>query len=93
MQPVLPTLLQSPIPLPSPTKTGTLQSVTILLIFLIICINQIFLISLIAVLLKKIKFIIKSTAKKYYYFVIFYIVSKLALCVFLQIKILTGIPD
>ena len=44
-------------------------------------------------LLKKIKFILKSTAKKYYYFVVFYIVSKLALCVYLQVKIATAIPD
>lgn len=64
-----------------------------LLIFLIIVINQIFLISITAILLKKIKLVIRSTAKKYYYFVIFYIVSKLALCVFLQIKIISGIPD
>lgn len=56
-------------------------------------INQIFLISLIAVLLKKIKFLIRSNAKKYYYFVIFYIVSKMTLCIFLQVKILSGIPD
>ena len=73
--------------------SSNLEPVTVLLIFLIIVINQIFLISLTTVLLKKIKLIIRSTARKYYAFVIFYIVSKMILCVILEVKILQGIPN
>lgn len=72
---------------------SSLEPVTVLLIFLIIVINQIFLVSLTTVLLKKVKLIIKSTARKYYAFVLFYIVSKMILCVVLEVKIIQGIPN
>ena len=72
---------------------STLEPVTVLLIFLIIVINQIYLVSLVTVLLRKIKMIVRSSARKYYLFVIFYIASKMLICVILQVKILQGIPD
>ena len=72
---------------------GTLDTITILLIFLMTVITQIFLIGLITVLLKKIKLIIRSTPKKYYYFVFFYIFTKMILCVILEVKIITSLPD
>ena len=70
-----------------------LDSITVLLIFLMAVIAQIFLISLTTILLKKIKIIIKSTPKKYYYFVLFYIVSKMILCIILEVKIIISWPN
>ena len=72
---------------------GSLDTITVLLIFLMTAITQVFLIGLITVLLKKIKLIIKSTPKKYYYFVFFYILTKMILGIILEIKIITSLPD
>jgi hypothetical protein len=69
------------------------DKITVLLVFLILVINEMFLIGLSAVLLRKVKTVVRSAARKYYFFVGFYIVSKLSLCVYLQIKIVLGIPD
>ena len=34
-----------------------------------------------------------TTPKKYYYFVLFYIISKMVLCIFLEVKIILNLPD
>lgn len=70
-----------------------LESVTILLIFLFIVIQEIFLVSLVVVLLKKLKSILKPSARKYYIFVGLYISTKLTMGIYLQVKILLGIHD
>jgi hypothetical protein len=62
-----------------------------LLIFLMLVIIEIFLISLVVILIKKFKLIKKSDAKKYYLFVLFYIGVKFGLCGYLQIIILEGV--
>ena len=61
--------------------------------FLMAVINQIFLISLLIIFIKKAKVLMKSNAKLYYYFVLFYLITKNIICAFVEIKIIIGMPN
>lgn len=72
-------------------KNSPLQPETILLIFLFCAIQQIFLISIAVLVIRRIKLIAKSVAKKYYFFVCMYLLSKMGLFIFMEVKIIQGV--
>ena len=69
------------------------EVVTVLLIFLVVVLMSIFLISILIIFIKKIKNLLQSQTKPYYYFILIFIVTQLALSVLVLFHILSGIGD
>lgn len=66
---------------------------SVLLIFLMIVILAIFCVCMLIVLIKKLPSVFKLKTGKYYFFVLFYIVTKLVICGILIFKIMIDISN
>ena len=54
---------------------------------------EIFLVAILIIFIRKIKDLLQSQTKPYFYVILFYIICKLAVGVILQLRILAGIAD
>ena len=70
-----------------------LEVLTIILIFIMIVLNQIFLIAITIALCKKVRNVMKTKVKSFYLMIMFYIVSKMVLIVIMEIKIIAGLSN
>ena len=71
----------------------SLDSATVLIIFVEVVIVSIYLISLTLVVVRRAKKLFELHNRKYYVAIVFYIISKLVLCAIIVLRIIIGIPQ
>ena len=71
----------------------SLDTKTVLILFVEIVFILIYLVSLALVVMRRAKKLITSPNRKYYVAIVFYIASKLILCVILVVKVILGMAN
>jgi|JI8StandDraft_1071087.scaffolds.fasta_scaffold1747868_1 hypothetical protein len=74
-------------------KDGTLDTKTVLMLFVGVVIVVIYLISLLLIVIRRARKLIELHNRKYYLIILFYIATKLILCAVLTIEAIVGIPS
>lgn len=72
---------------------ASLDTKTVLMLFVEIVFILIYLISLVLIVIRRVKKFIEAHNKKYYLIIVFYIVSKLILSAILIIKVIVGMAN